>query len=295
MKKIVLIDAYAQIYRSFYAVRGLSNPRGELVNALFGIARLLLNLENSLPSSHGAVVFDRGKPARRMELCPEYKAQRPPMPDELRRQVSPIREWLQAFGWPVLEQEGAEADDLIAAVAAVREELPVEILSHDKDLAQLVAPDVAMLHSVKGEQWDRVGPAEVEAKFGVPAAALGDYLSLLGDSSDNIRGVDGVGPKTAAKLLQEYGSIEGIQAHLADIASLRLREKLQAAGELLARNRELVRLDLRLPTDWTGLEGIRRQAPDWDLIKKMAMDEGFKSMLPTITEKAQCGQQMDLF
>ncbi|MDD4537770.1 MAG: 5'-3' exonuclease H3TH domain-containing protein [Lentisphaeria bacterium] len=295
MNKIVLIDAYAQIYRSFYAVRGLTNARGEMVNALYGIGRLLLNLERSLPSSYGAVVFDKGKPARRVELCPEYKAQRPPMPDDLRSQLPAIREWLAAFGWPILEQEGAEADDIIAAVASVREGLPVAILTHDKDIAQLVSAEVELLQSVKGDAWESVGPAEVEAKFGVPVVCLGDYLSLLGDSSDNIRGVDGVGPKTAAKLLQDYGSIDGILAHLNDISNGRLREKLQAAGDLLTRNRELVRLDAALPDGWTGLDGIRRRPPDWARIKTLAEAEGFKSMLTSISEKQQKGQQLSLF
>ncbi len=295
MNKIVLIDAYAQIYRSFYAVRGLTNPRGEMVNALYGIGRLLLNLERSLPSSYGAVVFDKGKPARRVELCPEYKAQRPPMPDDLRGQLPAIREWLAAFGWPILEQEGAEADDIIAAVAGVREGLPVAILTHDKDIAQLVSPEVELLQSVKSDAWERVGPAEVEAKFGVPVACLGDYLSLLGDSSDNIRGVDGVGPKTAAKLLQDYGSIDGVLAHLDDIGNERLREKLRAAGDLLVRNRELVRLDAALPAGWTGLDGIRRRTPDWARIKALAEAEGFKSILATISEKQHKGQQLSLF
>ena len=295
MKKIVLIDAYAQIYRSFYAVRGLTNARGEMVNALYGIGRLLLNLERSLPSSYGAVVFDQGKPARRVELCPEYKAQRPPMPDDLRGQLPAIREWLLAFGWPILEQEGAEADDIIAAVTGVRAGLPVAILTHDKDIAQLVSSEVVLLQSVKGDAWESVGPAEVEAKFGVPVASLGDYLSLLGDSSDNIRGVDGIGPKTAAKLLQDYGSIDGILAHLHDIGSERLRATLQGAGDVLMRNRELVRLDEALPDGWTGLDGIRRRPPDWARIKTLAEAEGFKSMLSTINEKLQNGQQLSLF
>ena len=295
MKKIVLIDAYAQIYRAFYAVRGLSNARGEAVNALYGIGRLLLNLERSLPSNYGAVVFDKGKPARRLELCPEYKAQRPPMPGELRSQLPAIREWLAAFGWPILEQEGAEADDIIAAIAGAREGLPVAILTHDKDIAQLVSTEVQLLQAVKGDVWESVGPVEVEAKFGVPVERLGDYLSLLGDSSDNIRGVEGVGPKTAAKLLQDYGSIDGILAHLDEISSERLRENLRAAGDLLMRNRELVRLDAALPEAWTGLDSIRRRAPDWARIKSLAETDGFKSTLASINEKQQRGQQLSLF
>lgn len=295
MKKIVLIDAYAQIYRSFFAVRNLSNSRGEMVNALYGIARLLLSLDRALPSTYGAVVYDKGKPARRVELCPEYKAQRPPMPDDLRGQLPAIRQWLGAFGWPVLEQEGAEADDIIAAVAAVREGLPVAILTHDKDIAQLVSAEVVLLHSAKGDAWETVGPAEVEAKFGIPAQRLGDYLALLGDSSDNIRGVDGVGPKTAAKLLQDYGSLDAIVSHVGEISNERLREKLQGSTELLARNRELVRLDETLPDGWAGLEGIRRREPDWARIKVLAEEQGFKSMLGTIGEHLQRGQQLSLF
>ena len=251
MKKIVLIDAYAQIYRSFYAVRGLTNPRGEMVNALYGVGRLLLNLERSLPSSYGAVVFDKGKPARRVELCPEYKAQRPPMPDDLRGQLPAIREWLAAFGWPILEQDGAEADDIIAAVAGVREGLPVAILTHDKDIAQLVSPEVELLQSVKGDAWESVGPAEVEAKFGVPVACLGDYLCLLGDSSDNIR-ADGVGPRPPRSSCRTMS----IEAFCASDTSATSAARETQAQRFLGAQSGAGASGPALPDGWNGADGI---------------------------------------
>lgn len=216
MKQIILIDAYAQIYRSFFALRGLSNQQGEPVNALYGMARFLLGLDEHLGSDYGAAVFDKGKCKRRIRILPQYKAQRPPMPDALRAQVEPIRVWMQAFGWPLLEQEGLEADDIIGCIASQSEELPLGILSYDKDLAQLVNARVSLLQPGKNNSWLRQGVQEVQEKFGVRPEQIVDYLALLGDASDNIPGVPGVGPKTAAKLLGQFGSIEKLLANLGE-------------------------------------------------------------------------------
>ncbi len=299
MSAIVLIDAYAQIYRSFYAIRSLTNSRGEPVNALYGLARLLLQLDRSQASSHGAVLFDKGKSGRRIALCPEYKAQRPPMPDELRSQIGPIREWMSAFGWPLLEQEGVEADDLIAAITARRGQLPVRILTFDKDIAQLTAdPDVQLLSSGAGDAWLFQGRQEIVDKFGVPPELLGDYLALVGDTSDNIRGVDGIGPKTAAKLLQESGGLDALLAEPAKVSNQRLRDKVLQSRELLERNRELVRLDQTLPDNWQGLDTIRRGTPDWPKLLQLAEEQGFRSLVKTIQPKVANGngpQQLTLF
>ncbi|MBO7741752.1 MAG: hypothetical protein J6S21_04285, partial [Victivallales bacterium] len=193
MSRILLIDAYSQIYRVFYAIRMLNDPSGAPANAIYGMARLFMQLDEEFPSEYGAIVFDLGKCTRRTQLLPEYKAQRPPMPQELRCQTEAIREWAQAFGWKVIMKDGVEADDLISGIAARRENSDVLILSSDKDLAQLCAdPQVKMLvRKSGGEPWKIEGAAEVTEHFGVPPEQLRDYLALIGDTADNIPGVPG--------------------------------------------------------------------------------------------------------
>ncbi len=299
MKAIVLIDAYAQIYRSFYAIRSLTNSRGEPVNALFGMARLLLQLDRSLPSTHGAVLFDRGKPQRRIEICPEYKAQRPPMPDDLRNQLEPIRQWMKAFGWKTMECEGVEADDLIAAIVTQKQQMPVKILSFDKDIAQLLQDEqVAMVSSGKGDEWQEQKKEDVRQKFGVTPDQLGDYLAMLGDSADNIKGVQGVGAKTAAKILQECGSLEKFFAEPHLLKNEKMRQKLLDERELLQRNQELVRLDTTLPKEWLGLETIERQKPDWQKLLELAQEQNFRTLTKTFQEQLdqqRNPQQLNLF
>ena len=183
-ERLVLIDAYAQIYRCFFAVRAeLTNPQGVPTNALYGIARLLLQLHRTLPSRYGAIAFDKGKCTRRITLCPEYKAQRPPMPDTMRPQIEPIRQWMKAFGWPLLEQEGVEADDLIAAITRRHGECEVAIVTHDKDIMQLTADPKVFIAQPDKDKWSLLGSCEVTQRFGVPPEQLRDYLALLGDSS----------------------------------------------------------------------------------------------------------------
>jgi len=294
--RIVLIDGFAQIYRSFYAIPVLNNSRGEPTNALYGMARFLLKLDEELPGDYGAFVLDAGRPARRMELLPEYKANRPPMPDALRAQITPIREWCIAAGWEILVQDGHEADDLIAAIVMAREGHETAIISFDKDLAQLVSDDgvTVWLPAPKGK-FERMGPHEVEEKFGVPPAAVRDYLALLGDNSDNIRGVDGVGAKTAAALLQQYGSIPALLEKLDTVAKAGLREKLQQSGDLIRRNRELVALDTTLPHGWQGVNGLRRRTPDWEKLLQIARDNGFNSLLPALENARLAAQNPSLF
>ncbi len=282
--RIVLVDGYAQLYRAFHGIPGLAGPQGQPTNALYGLARLLLKLDEELPHIFGTVVFDRGRPARRMELLPTYKATRPPMPDTLRAQLPSIREWLAAAGWPVVEDDGREADDLIAAIAQERGTRETAILSHDKDLAQLATADgaVYLLKNCTQGGLEVMGYGAVVDKFGVPPNRLRDYLAMLGDSSDNIPGVPGVGAKTAAALLAQFGSAEHLLDHVEDVANPRIRESLRGSAEILRRNLQLVELDLRPPSAWTGLEQIRRRAPDWAKLRELALAAGFKSLLATL-------------
>ena len=190
---IVLVDAYSQIFRMFYALPLLNNPKGEPVNAVMGMERLLLSLEKGLPSEFGAFAFDKGKATRRCALCPEYKAQRPPMPEALRPQIVPIMELIEAFGWPILMQEGLEADDLIAAVSRNREEHDVNIIVTEQGIADLrgkgpiqraetiiencAHPDYKQL------LWDYLKIAKMgQTRHNLPAAfAMHDTLARKGD------------------------------------------------------------------------------------------------------------------
>ena len=261
-ERLVLIDGYAHIYRSFYAIRELTNAQGEPTNALFALARFLLRFEQEIPHRYGAVVMDKGPPRERLEILPEYKATRAPMPEALRSQLAPIRDWIHAAGWPIVEEEGREADDLIAALVEARAGCEVMIVSHDKDLSQLVQPGVVLLTPGKRGSFVRFDESAVQEKFGVPPQAIPDYLALTGDAVDNIPGVAGVGPKTAAALLQEHGNAERLFANLDALPQANLRRKLQDAQDLVRRNLKLVRLDSTPPCGWTGLDGIRRREPD---------------------------------
>lgn len=302
--RLILIDAYSQIYRVFYAIRMLNSPSGAPCNAVYGMARLFLHLHQHYPSELGAIVFDKGKCTRRCALHPEYKAQRPPMPPALREQLALIRQWAEAFGWPAAEREGAEADDLICGLTHAARPCSTLILTGDKDIAQLTALDNVRL-LVRGtaqKPWNEEGAEAVRAKFGVAPQQLRDYLALIGDSADNIPGLAGCGSRTAARLLTEFGNLEGIYRHIDAVRPQKLREALAAGSELLRRNQSLISLDCLLPEGWSGPESLRRQAPDWKRLTELAQHSAFKSLLETFEQKAaeasatrNAPQQLSLF
>jgi DNA polymerase-1 len=292
---IVLVDGYSQIYRSFYAIRGLTNSRGEASNALYGMARFMLMLNDGFDAAYGAVALDKGKPEHRLELIPEYKATRPPMPDDLRSQLPGIRRWIEACGWPILEQDGLEADDIIAGVVSVRDGRSVSILTHDKDLAQLVRDDVVMLAPGKKGEMARLDRQGVEDKFGVAPEQIVDYLSLLGDSVDNIQGVSGIGAKTAAKLLSEFGGIDEVLDELDSVKRDSVRRALRESAAILERNRDVVRLREELPEHWEGIESVRRRPADWPALLEIAKDQGFKSLVSTIQKQIEDERNPRLF
>jgi len=278
---IILIDAYAQIYRGFYAIRHLSNSAGEPTNAMYAIAKFLLRMHDEHPSRHGAVVFDMGRETFRMELAPDYKANRKPMPDELRSQIPMIREVMQLFGWDIFEQQGVEADDVLAAMAQYFSPNKVQIVSADKDIAQVTTELITMLiPDRKNGGLIEQGLAEVEARFNVRADQIIDYLSLLGDSSDNIPGLPGVGAKTAVKLLDQFGSIENMIANSAEIKNAKLKAKVDENHGRLKLNCQLITLKTDLPTDgWETLDKIERREPDWLGLVEFARKWELKSLL----------------
>jgi DNA polymerase-1 len=299
MDNIVIIDAYAHIYRNYYAMSkggAFQSPDGQPVGAIFGMARLLMQIENSLKPKYAAVAFDKGKPKYRCELLPEYKAQRPPMPDDLRAQVQPIREWFLAFGWNIVEEEGREADDLIAAIVKLKEDCSVDILAFDKDIMQLVQPNVRLLAPGKNATWIPTEEEQVQEKFGVAPEMLPAYLALLGDSSDNVKGVDGVGPKTAAKLLNDFNGIDGLIQNIDNIEPKRIQDNIRQGQDILDRNMKLITLDSTTPKGFVSLEqSIKKKEPDWKRIKELAEALAFKSMIPAIDKAAKAQLQPTLF
>lgn len=301
--RLVLIDAYSQIFRAFYAIRELSNSRGEPINALHGFIKIMLKLEREYPSKYGAVVFDCGRVNFRMELNPEYKANRKPTPDELKVQVPFIREFLRLRGWPILEECEYEADDLIAALA-VNTDKEVFFLSTDKDLSQIVNPRITQLvPDIKSSFGERNCEKVIE-KFGVPAGLVIDYLALLGDSADNIPGVPGVGGKTAAKWLQTYGALLPLLDAPEKITDAKVRSKITENAELIRKNINLIKLRTDLPQKYTDISVCCcKSAPDYAKLDEFCAQYGLNSIrkeiaaenpIPVVEEKVTMIQD-DLF
>jgi DNA polymerase-1 len=247
----VLLDGTGLLYRSFFAIAELSTRDGRPTNAVFGFIRALRQLQHTWRPTHWGVVLDGGMPQARVALLPEYKAQRPPMPEKLRAQFPPIREYLERAGIPCWRVEGEEADDVIASLTArAGEAEETVIVSSDKDLLQLITDRVTMVSS--GKLDTRTGPQDVVARTGVRPDQIVDWLALTGDDVDNIPGVPGVGPKTAAKLLQTFGSVEALWPRLEEVEPVRIREVLRAHRAEVGRNQALVALrrDVPCPLDW---------------------------------------------
>ena len=215
-KTLLLVDGSSYLYRAFHAMPDLRNAEGAPTGAIYGIINMLRKLRNDFPAAYIACVFDAKGKTFRDDLYPEYKAHRPSMPEDLARQIEPIHEAVRALGWPILMVDGIEADDVIGtlAVQAVEHGMQTVVSTGDKDMAQLVNGHVTLINTMSNEKLDREG---VIAKFGVPPERIVDYLTLVGDAVDNVPGVDKVGPKTAVKWLTQYGSLDNIIAHAADI------------------------------------------------------------------------------
>jgi DNA polymerase-1 len=276
---LLVIDGHAYAYRAFYAIRRLNAPSGKPTNAIFGFIKTLQKIRAQLQPSHLLVVWDGGLSAARLKALPEYKAQRPPMPQDLDEQLHEIQEYLHAAGIASACVDGVEADDLIATMAhhAVAHAAEVVIASPDKDFMQLVSPRVGLLNP-NGKTESVWHAPEVVAKAGVEPEQIVDWLSLVGDSVDNIPGVDGVGPKTAAELLRVHGSVASLYENLERVSSLKLRASLEAARPLVRRNQELVRLKSDLHGGF-DLAGCVTQTPDVGRLRGLFSEWGFRGML----------------
>jgi DNA polymerase-1 len=255
---LVLIDGSSYLYRAFHALPPLSNSAGQPTGAVHGVLSMLLKFLREFAPPRIGVVFDAPGKTFRDELFAEYKANRPAMPDDLRAQTEPLLEAVEALGLPLLRISGVEADDVIGTLAcrAASAGQQVLISTGDKDMAQLVNEHITLVNTMSGTVLDRAG---VKAKFDVFPEQIIDYLALVGDSSDNIPGIDKVGPKTAAKWLNKYGTLDALLAHAAEIEG-KVGDNLRAGLTTLALSRQLatIRCDLELPLDDAGL--VRRDA-----------------------------------
>src|SRR5205814_9700491 len=258
-KPLVLVDGSSYLYRAFHALPPLSPPAGKPTNAVLGVVNMLYKLLDDYAPTEMAVVFDAPGKTFRKDLYSAYKANRPPMPDELRAQVEPLLESIDAMGIPLLRIEGVEADDVIGTLAraASRAGRDTVISTGDKDLAQLVDEHVTLVNTMDNTKLDRGG---VRAKFGVAPEQIVDYLALIGDPIDNIPGIDGVGPKTAVKWLELYADWATLKAN-ADKVSGKIGERLRGALDTLDLSKELatIRCDVELPLT---IDDLRLRTPD---------------------------------
>ncbi len=244
MKTLLLVDGSSYLYRAFHAMPDLRNRHNEPTGAIQGVLNMLRRLHKDYPSDYSACVFDAKGKTFRDDIYPEYKANRASMPDDLRVQIAPLHETIKAMGWPLIVEDGVEADDVIGALArqAEREGMKVIISTGDKDISQLVNDRITVVNTMRDafRKVDEVlDPAGVENKFGVPPSLMIDYLILIGDTSDNVPGVEKVGPKTAVKWLQQYGSLENIVAHADEIKGV-VGDNLRKALSWLPTARELI-------------------------------------------------------
>jgi len=285
---LLLVDGSSYLYRAFHALPELRNARGEPTGAVYGVANMLRRLASQYKAQARACVFDAKGRTFRDDQYPQYKANRAAMPDDLAVQIEPLKELIAALGWPVLSIDGVEADDVIATLAAEakRKGWRCVISTGDKDLAQLVDERITLVNTMSNETLD---PQSVQAKFGVPPEKIVDYLALTGDSIDNIPGVEKVGPKTAARWIQQYGSLEGVMAHHAEIGGA-VGENLRKALDWLPMGRSLitVKRDVPLPVALHELaDGDGNGARLRGLVERF----GFKSWLRELEGGAPEPQQ----
>ncbi len=280
---LILVDGSSYLYRAYHAFPPLTNSTGQPTGAMYGVLNMLKSLLAQYQPSHVAIVFDAKGKTFRDELFEHYKSHRPPMPDDLRSQIEPLHNMVKAMGLPLLAVTGVEADDVIGTLAleAQRAGRSVLISTGDKDMAQLVSEKITLINTMSNTV---LGPAEVEDKFGVPPALIIDYLALMGDSSDNIPGVPGVGEKTAQALLQGLGSLNDIYADLDKVASLSFRGAKTMAPKL-EQNKELALLSYQLATIKTDVplelpfDQLTVNAPDVVELQKLFHTYEFKRWL----------------
>lgn len=302
--RLVLVDGSSYVYRAFHALPPLTGPSGQPTHAVYGFTTMLLKLLGEAKADYLAVVFDAARKTFRDDLYADYKAHRPEMPGDLAAQLPQIQRVVDALHIPTLRIEGVEADDVIATLLArvAGAHVDAVVVTADKDLMQLVGPDVRLWDTMR-DRW--VDVAAVQARFGVAPAQVADVLALMGDASDNVPGVSGIGEKTAIALVQAFGDVEGVFSHLDAVAQLPLRgaksiaARLSAGAEAarLSKQLVLVRRDVPLSVD---LEDLRLRAPDAERTRALFTELGFESLLrqlvvnaPALTVEAPAIAQPD--
>jgi DNA polymerase-1 len=275
-KTLCLVDGSSFLFRAFHAVPPLTNSKGEPTNAIYGVSNMLRKLLAEYQTDYVAVIFDAAGKTFRNDLYDQYKAHRPAMPDDLRVQIEPLHQLIRAMGLPLIMESGVEADDVLGVLAqhAAKQGFHVVISTGDKDMAQLVTDQISLEDTMKNVRMDVQG---VMNKFGVKPEQIIDYLALMGDSSDNIPGVPKVGPKTAAKWLQQYETLDNLIAHADDIKG-KIGENLRASLDFmpLAKQLTTIKCDLDLPY---GMDDLKRQPVDNTELKNRLTELGFSSWL----------------
>jgi DNA polymerase-1 len=273
---VILVDASSYLFRAFHAMPMFTNSKGQHTGAIHGVINMVRKMLKDYEPTHLAMVFDAKGKTFRDDLYPEYKANRPPMPDELRQQVDILHDIIRAMGIPLVMEEGVEADDVIGTLARrfADDGLQVLISTGDKDMAQLVDDHISLINTMTN---DVLTPDTVKAKFGVAPEQIIDYLALIGDKVDNVPGIPKVGPKTAVKWLQTYGSLDAIAEHAGDIGG-KVGESLREHLAQLPLSRDLVTIRQRLPLTET-LEDLRLKEPDREALTHWFRELEFKSQL----------------
>ena len=277
--QLILIDGSSFLFRAFHAVPPLTNAQGQPTNAVYGVSNMLRKLINDYNTPYFAVVFDAPGKTFRHDLYEQYKAHRPPMPDDLRVQIAPLHELIRSLGLPLIIEHGVEADDVLGSLAqnAERQGFKVIISTGDKDMAQLVTDHISLENTMTNTKMDVQGVVE---KFGVQPEQIIDYLALMGDTVDNIPGVPKVGPKTAAKWLQEYGSLDNIIANAEQVKG-KIGENLRASLGQLPLSRELTTIKCDVALHYS-LDDLKRREPDIAALKQQLGSLGFSSWLKTL-------------
>lgn len=293
---LLLVDGSSYLYRAYHAMAQLTAPDGAPTGAMYGVLNMLRRLRADYVHDYCAVVFDAKGKNFRHEMFPDYKATRPPMPDDLRPQAEALPDLVRLIGWPVLVIPQVEADDVIGTLAAMAGEAGwnVVVSTGDKDMAQLVNERVTLVNTMSGETLDIEG---VKAKFGVRPDQIRDYLALMGDKVDNVPGVEKCGPKTAVKWLEAYGSLQGVIEHASEIKG-KVGENLQAALPQLPLSYDLVTIktDVDLHAELSdGIESLRRTAPKWAQLVVDFKRWGFRTWLKEAESNMNTGSTDDLF
>jgi DNA polymerase-1 len=275
--RLFLIDGYSNIFRAFYAIRHLSNSKGEPTNAVYGFVQMLRKLLRDEQPDLVGVALDVSRQTVRTEMFEDYKANRAPMPEELREQIPQIRRALEAHRIPILEMENYEADDVLGSLAIKASDAGYDVIlvSADKDLMQLVDEHVFLMHTGRNKLYD---PAAVEEDFGVPPRQVAEVLALKGDSVDNVPGVPGIGEKGAVQLIREYGTVEKVLERADEIQRKSYREGLQQNRDLALLSKELVTIHTDLSIDFKP-EKLRHEAPDTEALKELFRELEFFSLV----------------